>query len=171
MRLAEIDNGIVTNVILVDPARRPDWTRDWPEAGQAGPGWRFDGAAFAPPAEGASRPTGAEVDAERDRRLRKGTIVELDGIGRVPIEGREVDTRNLQGLVTAAQLRLAAGDATTLTPFRDAENVVHRLTPPQIVALWQGGAGYVSALFEAAWTLKDDPAGIPADYRHDAHWP
>ena len=31
MNKAEIKNGIVTNVILVDPANIPDWCADWPE--------------------------------------------------------------------------------------------------------------------------------------------
>lgn len=37
MRLAEIVNGLVVNVIEVDD--RPDWASDWPDAGAASPGW------------------------------------------------------------------------------------------------------------------------------------
>lgn len=29
---AEIKDGIVTNIILVDPANIPDWCADWPDA-------------------------------------------------------------------------------------------------------------------------------------------
>jgi hypothetical protein len=32
MNLADIKNGIVTNIILVDPANIPDFCADWPEA-------------------------------------------------------------------------------------------------------------------------------------------
>ena len=32
MQKAEIKNGIVTNVIVVDPTNIPDWCADWPEA-------------------------------------------------------------------------------------------------------------------------------------------
>jgi hypothetical protein len=32
MNLAEIKNGIVANIILVDPANIPDFCADWPEA-------------------------------------------------------------------------------------------------------------------------------------------
>ena len=32
MNKAEIKDGIVTNVIAVDPANIPDWCADWPEA-------------------------------------------------------------------------------------------------------------------------------------------
>lgn len=51
MRKAIIENGIVTNVIEVsDRAEdQPDWARVLPDAADAGPGWVFDGKAFAPP--------------------------------------------------------------------------------------------------------------------------
>ena len=49
MRLAQIEDGIVVNVIEVDPAAIPDWAADWPEAGDAGPGWTWDGESFSPP--------------------------------------------------------------------------------------------------------------------------
>lgn len=48
MRLAQIEGGIVINVIEADA--RPDWAADWPEADAAGPGWGFDGTTFTPPA-------------------------------------------------------------------------------------------------------------------------
>lgn len=46
MRLAQVKNGIVVNVI--EATVRPDWAVDWPEAAEAGPGWLWDGADFAP---------------------------------------------------------------------------------------------------------------------------
>jgi len=49
MRLAQVENGIVINVIEVDPAQIPDWAANWPEAAEAGPGWTWNGSAFAPP--------------------------------------------------------------------------------------------------------------------------
>ena len=51
MRLAQIENGIIVNVIEADPAAVPDWAADWPEAGDAGPGWLWDGEGFEPPPE------------------------------------------------------------------------------------------------------------------------
>lgn len=51
MRLAEIKNGVVVNVIEADPDNLPEWATGWPEAGQAGPGWTYDGEAFTPPPE------------------------------------------------------------------------------------------------------------------------
>jgi len=32
MNLADIKNGVVTNIIVVDPANIPDFCADWPEA-------------------------------------------------------------------------------------------------------------------------------------------
>lgn len=50
MRLAQIDNGKVVNVIEVDPADVPDWAASWPQIPNGGPGWAYDGAVFSPPA-------------------------------------------------------------------------------------------------------------------------
>lgn len=51
MRLAEIKDGVVVNVIVADPNNLPEWATDWPEAGPAGPGWAYDGKTFTPPPE------------------------------------------------------------------------------------------------------------------------
>lgn len=51
MRLAQIEDGVVVNVIEVDPENRPEWAADWPEAGDAGPGWLWDSEGFTPPPE------------------------------------------------------------------------------------------------------------------------
>lgn len=51
MKLAQIEDGIVANVIEVDPAHIPDWAAGWPDAQDAGPGWTWDGEGYAPPAE------------------------------------------------------------------------------------------------------------------------
>lgn len=49
MRLAQIEEGVVVNVIEVDPEAIPEWATNWPEAGDAGPGWLWDGEGFNPP--------------------------------------------------------------------------------------------------------------------------
>jgi len=47
MKLAKIENGVVENVILVDPDNIPDWCADWPEATQdAEIGGSYDGNVF-----------------------------------------------------------------------------------------------------------------------------
>lgn len=49
MRKAQIENGLVINVIEVDPKAVPDFCADWPDAGDAGPGWVFAEGEFSQP--------------------------------------------------------------------------------------------------------------------------
>ncbi len=53
MRKAIIDAGVVTNVIEISDVldHQPDWVRDLPDPGDAGPGWTWDGETFTPPPE------------------------------------------------------------------------------------------------------------------------
>lgn len=51
MRRAQVEDGIVLNVIIVDDESAPEWCADWPECQDAGPGWIYDGAAFSLPVE------------------------------------------------------------------------------------------------------------------------
>lgn len=142
---------------------------EWMEApsGTVFAGYRYEGGKFIPPSR--PLPTDDDVNAERARRITEGTTVNVTGVGAMPVAGREEDTRNLQGLVTAAQLRLASGDTTTAINFRDDANNMHALTPSQVVELWEKAEGYISAVYAASWTLKDGT--IPADYADDRHWP
>lgn len=107
----------------------------------------------------------AAVNAERQRRITAGRVV--DG---VRVTGRDEDARNLMSLALIAQMRIAAGDTTTPTTFRDGDNVDHALTPPQILTMWQESAAFVSAIYQASWDIKAmDP--IPADFTADQFWP
>lgn len=49
MRKAQIENGLVINVIEVDPEAIPEWCADWPESEDAGIGWAYADGAFLPP--------------------------------------------------------------------------------------------------------------------------
>lgn len=68
MRLAQIENGLVVNVIEVDPQNVPEWAADWPEAGDAGPGSAYDGQTFTAPVE-VGTVTAEDVKAEAMRRI------------------------------------------------------------------------------------------------------
>jgi hypothetical protein len=104
------------------------------------------------------------INRERGRRIEAGKVI--DG---VYVTGRDEDARNLTNLALAAQMRLAAGDTSTATLFRDGNNVDHELTPPQVLALWQQSAAYVSALYAASWALKAmDP--IPQNVAANEYW-
>lgn len=104
------------------------------------------------------------INQERARRLLAGTVI--DG---VRVTGRDEDARNLINLAMGAQLRIAAGDTTTPTVYRDGDNVDHHLTPPELLALWQQSAAYVSALYATSWAIKAmDP--LPQDITADELW-
>jgi hypothetical protein len=109
--------------------------------------------------------TSQQINDERDRRIVAGKT-----INGVYVTGRDVDARNLTNLALAAQLRISQGDVSTLTTFRDGNNVDHELTPPQVLGLWQASATYVSDLYAASWALKAENP-IPADYSSDVRWP
>lgn len=107
----------------------------------------------------------AAINAERQRRIEAGKI-----INGVYVTGRDEDARNLTNLALAAQMRIAGGDTSTITVYRDGNNVDHELTPPQVLSLWQQSADYVSALYAASWAIKAmDP--LPVDVTADELWP
>lgn len=149
-----------------------------PPSDQAGFIRRFSAGAwgYVPVGEPDEEPTEAPtitagmVNAERDRRIASGTSVPVTGYGSIPLQGREKDQTNLLGLVQAASLRIASGDVTTLTKFRDGSNADHFLTPPQVIEMWSKGSAWISSVYDASWALKDMPT-IPLDYTNDSHWP
>lgn len=120
---------------------------------------------------GTIAPTNDDVTAYAEELIEDGVTIKITGLSEpVYVQGRDKDSRNVQGLVTAAQLRIGAGDTTTITEFRDGSNVMHDLTPPQVVELWQKSAAYVSAVYGASWAIKDGDT-ISADFRDDERWP
>jgi len=116
-------------------------------------------------ADAARQALGDAINAERTRRIIAGKL-----INGIHVTGRDEDARNLTNLALGAQVRIAGGDLTTLTTFRDGDNIDHDLTPLEIMSLWQQSSEYVSALYAASWALKAlDP--IPADFADDQYWP
>lgn len=115
-------------------------------------------------------PEGAHVDAERDRRLALGATVQVEGYGPVPVQGRQADQINLLALKDGARDLVAAGITDPSLEFRDGANVLHILTPAQMIDLANKGKAAAAEIYAAAWALKDNPP-IPADYAADAYWP
>lgn len=112
----------------------------------------------------------AAVNTERERRIAAGATVTVTGAGDIPVQGREVDVRNLQGLGLGALARVSTGDTATITVFRDAGNVDHDLTPPQVLELVQKASACAEAIIQASWAIKAlDP--LPDDVTADALWP
>ena len=68
--ICEIENGIILNVIVVDPDNVPDWCSNWPdlpEGGQIGHTYNSDGTTTAPP-----------VDPDVVRSIRNSMLIESD---------------------------------------------------------------------------------------------
>jgi len=111
-----------------------------------------------------------DVNRERERRIAAGAPVALSTGKTFTVQTREGrDFRNVQALVTLAQIRAANGVDDTVT-FRDADNVDRTLTPGEVVEMGLQVTAHVDAHYKAAWRLKDrDP--IPKDFDADEHWP
>ena len=114
-------------------------------------------------------PTLEDARQERDRRIADGTSVNVSDVGFIPITGRAADRDNLAGLGLIALARLAAADDTPLR-FRDAANVLHSLTPAQVMELIAGGAAYIEALHDVVWQWADQGT-VPADFTDPGYWP
>lgn len=116
--------------------------------------------------------TNEDVNAERDKRIMVGRDFTVSGYANtIAVSGDTTTQTNLMALGLAAQARMAQGDLTTPTPYRDENNVIHQLTPPQVFELWSVGAAFVSLVYQASWAIKDDAAGLPADIPGDSRWP
>jgi hypothetical protein len=116
------------------------------------------------------------VNNERERRIAAGKTVTVGGTPDkiFPVDTDAISIRNIQGLGSAATLRIIQGDTTTLTSFRDSNNIGHDLTPLEIVALAMGVAAHIKDVYNASWAIKDDINGLPANLRllkADPRWP
>lgn len=109
------------------------------------------------------------VNAERARRVLSGSTFTLDSGKAVALTGDETTKTNLQALAFAASLRIAQDAGSSITLFRDANDFVHELTQAEVLELWTKSAAFVSAMFQAAWFLKDGPS-IPQDYTDNKYW-
>ena len=112
----------------------------------------------------------AAITAERDRRLHNGVVIPVTGYGDIPLQGRPNDQINLIALADTARDLIAAGITDPVIPFRDADNVMHMLTPAQMAELAVKGKQAASLIYAAAWTLKD-MAAPRVDFDDDQYWP
>lgn len=117
----------------------------------------------------------AEINDERDRRINAGVTVSVTGYGDIPVQGREEDRINTLALKDTARDLIAAGITDPIVPFRDADNVLHLLTPAQTAELADKGKTAAAAIYQVAWAMKDGTApfeaGIPDDITDDQWWP
>lgn len=95
-----------------------------------------------------------DVNVKRAELLAEGTDVVVTGYGVVALQGRPDDQTLIQGLAFGAQLRVSLGDLATQMPFLDRQNILHLLTPIQMIEVWRKGAAFVSAVYEQSWVIK-----------------
>lgn len=123
----------------------------------------------------APRPTGAEINTERDRRIAIGKTFTVTGYGEVALQGRIQDQVNLQARLIAAQAAKVLGVTGSLLVIRDANNVNHMLTPDQVIELVGDGSAWIEATMQVSWNMKDGVGsfvdGAPYDFGNDGYWP
>jgi hypothetical protein len=157
----------------------PGWTRTPPPeladgefAVWGGQGWAIASDPYVP-----AQPTitGADVDAERDRRIEAGMV----WLG-VRYQTRQQDRENVHGAATMALAAMATGgglpgDLRWHGGVEDfvwiaEDNTLHTFDAPGFFAFAKGMAAHKSALIFAARAIKD-LAPIPADFADDGYWP
>lgn len=114
-------------------------------------------------------PTSSEVNDERERRIYLGCNVSISNVGNIFVTGRSEDIRNMTGLGQEAIVRIVVGDTTTVTKYRDGNNIIYDLLPNQMLELWQKSATYISDVYQSSWVLKANT--IPLDFKSNSHWP
>lgn len=111
-----------------------------------------------------------QINNHREKLIVSGCNVSIANVGTVYVTGTQEDVRNVAGLGQGAIVRIMTGDETTVD-FRDGNNNMFTLTPQQMLELWQKSAGYISAIYQSSWNIKEmDP--IPTDYiSNTSYWP
>lgn len=110
----------------------------------------------------------AAVDVERERRIAMPLTVTAS-VGSFPIDMDGDSQRNLNGLASAG-LMLKAASSTQTTPFRDHDNVMHDLTPDDLISMGAQVMARISAVYADSWALKG-MMPIPEDFTADSRWP
>jgi hypothetical protein len=116
-----------------------------------------------------------EVNAVREKKIAAGIPYEFpDGKG--TIQTRDLtDARNIQTSIVSALILQAAGETGPVMVFRDVENVSHKMTPAQVLAMGLYVAQYGQGIYTASWTIKDKASTLTAkevkDFDIEKEWP
>lgn len=178
MKKAQIVDGVVVNVALVDPANPPEWCAGWPDAGDAAPGYTYDAQAktFTPPAP--TPPTPDEVKAERDARMSDGFIFNVRGTDYL-FQSDPGSMQNITGAATLAGFAIFGGaqpgDFLWANPDRPfswitADNSIVSMDAHETFAMGKAAAAHRTAHIFASKALATQPT-IPTNYTDDANWP
>lgn len=149
MRLAHIENGVVVNVIEVDPENVPDWAAGWPEVDQVGPGWSVEGEDIVPPASDPASDLAQAQNAAQHRlsmiisNSRVQMITDLPGQDMIYL-AKEAEARAWVNAVAPdlADYPLLAAEIGITAP--DADQLAQLWL--NMAALWRAAAAQLEAL-------------------------
>jgi len=118
----------------------------------------------------------AEVDLERSRRIAVGSSFAVAGLtDPIPLTGRAFDQTVYLALLSRAGALRVAGVTTAALTIRGQDDVIHRLTPDQMISLVGQAMSWFEGVMVASWDMKDGTGnfsdGFPTDCTNDLHWP
>ena len=118
----------------------------------------------------------ANVDMERSRRIAVGSSFAVAGVtDPIPLTGRALDQTVYLALLSRAGALKLAGVTTAALTIRGQDDVIHRLTPDQMISLVGQAMTWFEGVMVASWAMKDGTGnfsdGFPADCTDDQHWP
>ena len=116
------------------------------------------------------------IDAERLRRIETGQAFAVPGMeSLIPLTGRPFDQSVYLALLMRAQAAAAAGIEAPVLTIRSGDDVVHSLTPEQMIVLISTAMNWFESIMAVSWAMKDGAApfedGIPEDFEDDKYWP
>lgn len=127
--------------------------------------------------EDRDEPTGNEVNNERTKRIEGGTSFAVAGLtSNVILQGRPFDQTVYLALLTRATGFKAAGETNSVLTVRGKDDVVHTLTPDQMISLVSQAMTWFEDVMKVSWAMKDNTgsftAGVPLDFdSNDSYWP
>ncbi len=77
-----------------------------------------------------------------------------DSTGTVQTDSESI--RNIQALTTTALILKDRGVTTAILPFRDTENIVHQMTPLEMIDLGLAVQTFISETYAWAWAKKTE---------------
>jgi hypothetical protein len=121
--------------------------------------WTWDGTqAAAPPGpnlEDAKAKKILAINALREQKIYSDIAYEFpDGPGVIQLRNNQ-DVRNIQSLVSGAQMQIIAGNPDAPMVFRDADDNTRQLTATQIAQMGAYVLDRGQAVYTASWELKD----------------
>jgi len=115
-----------------------------------------------------------EVGAVREAKIAVGISYKFpDGQGTIQTRSL-IDVRNIQTNVTTALIFKGAGEVRPVMVFRDQENVLHQMTPDQMLQMAVYMANSGQAIYNRSWELKDAVEGMTTEqiaaFDVEANW-